>query len=119
MIQINSQEELDEAIDTVEKLLEKGDLSDEENEYLDHLTDLIEAYENIHYPIDKSPPKDVLNFIFSQNDHLTNAILAKETNLPEATIEALRNGDRVANDIEAQVLGQRFYLDPSVFQEEQ
>jgi HTH-type transcriptional regulator / antitoxin HigA len=117
-MEIKSKEDLDKAIDMVEELLEKENLTDEESEYLDYLTDVIGDYEDIHYPIPKSSPKEVLNFIFEQNQQLTNAILAEQTNIPEITIVAFRNGDRVADDIEAEILGQRFSLDPSIFKEE-
>lgn len=48
---IKSEEELDKALLLVNKLVDKGDLDKDEEDYLSVLSNLVEAYEEVHYPI--------------------------------------------------------------------
>ena len=48
---INNEYEHEEALDIVDKLMDKKDKSDSEMEALDRLVDLIVEYEDIHYPM--------------------------------------------------------------------
>ncbi len=52
---IETEEELDEALKQVDRYFSQHTLSPAEEQELDALADAIEAYEDIHYPID--PPE--------------------------------------------------------------
>lgn len=62
---IDSDEELERAEEIVNRLLSKGEerLSPEEEKLLELISDLIEKYEDEHYPIPESTPTEVLNFL--------------------------------------------------------
>ena len=60
---IETEEECLRVEKIVGELLKKGDhLSPEENELLDLLSDLIENYEDVVYPIVDAPPNEMLKF---------------------------------------------------------
>lgn len=49
---IRSEEELDAATVVIHSLIDQDSLSEPEQKYLDELSDLVEAYEAVHYPIE-------------------------------------------------------------------
>lgn len=61
---IGSDQELERAEQIVIGLLSKGErLSPEEEKLLELVSDLIEKYEDEHYPVPSSEPADVLRFL--------------------------------------------------------
>jgi HTH-type transcriptional regulator/antitoxin HigA len=61
---IETEEENERMLEEVKKLLRKGDsLTPEEDRLLDLLTNLIEAFEEEHYPIPDAPPHAVLKML--------------------------------------------------------
>lgn len=66
---IESDEELDRAEEIITRLLNKGEnLSPEEEKLLDLVSDLVEKYEDEHYPFPDVPPNEILKFIMEQRD---------------------------------------------------
>lgn len=66
---IESEEELDRAEEIINRLLSKGEnLSPEEEKLLDLISDLIEKYEDEHYPFPEVPPNEILKFLMEQKD---------------------------------------------------
>ena len=66
---IESEEELKRAEGIITALLNKGiDLSPEEEKLLDLISDLVEKYEDEHYPFPEVPPNEILKFLIEQND---------------------------------------------------
>lgn len=73
---IESDEELDRVEAIITTLLRKGEnISPEESKLLDLLSDLVEAYEDEHYPIDPCPPNEMLKFIMEQRDYRQKDLL--------------------------------------------
>jgi HTH-type transcriptional regulator / antitoxin HigA len=75
---IRSDEDLDKAICMVDTLLDRRDLSAEEEDYLDVLGDLIERYENDAHPMPPVSDADMLR-------HLIEAKGVSQTEVAEAT----------------------------------
>jgi HTH-type transcriptional regulator / antitoxin HigA len=66
---IESDEELKRAEGIITALLNKGvNLSPEEEKLLDLISDLVEKYEDEHYPFPEVPPIEILKFLMEQND---------------------------------------------------
>lgn len=66
---IESEEELKRAEGIITALLNKGvNLSPEEEKLLDLISNLVEKYEDEHYPFPKVPPNEILKFLMEQND---------------------------------------------------
>jgi HTH-type transcriptional regulator/antitoxin HigA len=60
---IESEEELKRAEEIINRLLSKGDdLSPEEEKLLDLISNLVEKYEDEHYPFPEAPPNEILKF---------------------------------------------------------
>ena len=57
-----------------DKSIDDGPLADEEKEEFDRLTDLIEAYEDEHYPIGKPSLEDILEFWEDQRPDKTKIL---------------------------------------------
>jgi HTH-type transcriptional regulator/antitoxin HigA len=65
---IESEEELERAEKIIDSLLSKGEnLSPEEEKLLDLVSDLVERYEDEHYPMPEVPPNEVLKFLIEEN----------------------------------------------------
>ena len=67
-VHIRDDAHLDAAMDVVDRLLGKGELSQAEDMYLETLTDLIETYEDAHVPIPHRSGIDALRFLMEAND---------------------------------------------------
>lgn len=64
---IESDADLDHAEEIVSRLLSKGEnLSPEEEKLLDLISDLIEAYEDIHYPMPEASPTQILRSLMEE-----------------------------------------------------
>lgn len=59
---------LDAAMAIIDGLLDKGDLSQAEEMYLDALTDLVETYEDAHVQMPPRTGVDALRFLMEAND---------------------------------------------------
>ena len=67
-VKIETEEEYDRLLEQTQQLMERdeADLSPEENRLLDLLTDLIERYEDEHYPMGNPQPHEMLQFLMEQ-----------------------------------------------------
>jgi HTH-type transcriptional regulator/antitoxin HigA len=71
---IHTAAELDAAVEVMDRLLEKGELSSAERDYLETLSTLVEAYEREHIPMPEVSGVDVLRHLMEAN-HLRQADL--------------------------------------------
>lgn len=68
--------EYDAAVAELDMLLDRGRLSREDEDRLEFLTLLVEAYDEAHYPMgERSTPQSVVDFLLEQNG-MTRADLA-------------------------------------------
>jgi HTH-type transcriptional regulator / antitoxin HigA len=66
---IESEAELERAEEIIDRFLSKGEnLSPEEEKLLDLISDLVEKYENEHYPFPEVAPNEILKFLMEQKD---------------------------------------------------
>lgn len=73
---IESEAELERAEEIISKLLSKGEnLSPEEEKLLDLLSDLVEKYEDEHYPFPEVPPNEILRFLMEENGYKQSDLL--------------------------------------------
>jgi HTH-type transcriptional regulator / antitoxin HigA len=71
---IHTAAELDAAVEVMDRLLENGELSSAERDYLETLSTLVEAYEREHIPMPEVSGVDVLRHLMDAN-HLRQADL--------------------------------------------
>ena len=67
---IESEAELERAEEIINGLLSKGEnLSPEEEKLLDLVSDLVEKYEDEHYPFPEVAPNEILKFLMEENGY--------------------------------------------------
>jgi HTH-type transcriptional regulator/antitoxin HigA len=111
---IRSEKALDEATAVIHSLIDRDSLSGPEQDYLDVLTDLVEAYEKVHYPIEPVPDAEMLRFLIGLRD-LPQSQLAEEVGIAESTVSEVLSGKRKLNRRQIGKLARYFHVDPGVF----
>jgi HTH-type transcriptional regulator / antitoxin HigA len=90
---IKSDEQLQEAQKVMDQLLAQGELKGGEEMYLDALSDLVAAYEDEHYPIERASDADMLRHLMEAKG-VTQAQLSRETTVPKSTISEILAGKK-------------------------
>ena len=110
---IKNDEHLAYASNVVDKLI-SIDRDAGQDEYLDALTDLIEAYEDNNVEIEESMPHEMLAHLIEARG-LTQAELAKNSRVSKSTISEILSGkDRISKRI-AFKLADYFAVSPVLF----
>lgn len=113
---IKNDEHLAYASNVVDELVSM-DRDSGQDEYLNALTDLIEAYENANVEIEKSSPQEMLAHLIAARG-LSQIALAKGTGVSKSTISEILSGkDRLSKRI-ALKLGDFFSVSPALFLKE-
>jgi len=112
---IQSEEENERLLTVVDGLMAKGDerRTPEEEVLLELLCQLIERFEQEHYPIPESPPHRVLQFLLEQND-LRQSDLAPVLG-SRGHVSDIVNGKRAISKTNARALGEFFHVSPELF----
>jgi HTH-type transcriptional regulator / antitoxin HigA len=111
---IRTDTELDAAIAVVDSLIDQDELSAPEQDYLNVLGDLIEAYEEEAVPVRPVADADMLRFLI-ENKGDTQAAVAKRVGIPESTISEILTGKRKLNRKQIGRLSRYFRVEPGVF----
>jgi HTH-type transcriptional regulator/antitoxin HigA len=113
LTRIRDDDHLNAAQEMIDRLLEKN-LDTGEQDYLDVLTDLVESYEDEHYPIPDASEADVLRELMRSNG-LSQLKLAREVGISQSTISAILNGTRSLTKEQVVRLAQFFHISPAAF----
>lgn len=111
---IESEEELNRAEEIINRLLSKGeDLSPEEEKLLDLVSDLVEKYEDEHYPIPEASPNEILKFLMEDRE-------LKQTDLlhvfgSSGIASEVVNGKRSISKAQAKKLAEFFKVSVELF----
>jgi HTH-type transcriptional regulator/antitoxin HigA len=109
-----SDRELDAAVEVMDQLLDQPRLSRPERDYLDVLSDLVEAYEAQNLPEPAMTDGDVLQSLLDMKD-LSQTQLARHTGIAESTISEVLKGKRRLNRRHITKLSSFFSVSSSVF----
>lgn len=107
-------DDLDSAIAMTDSLTDRDDLTPDENDYLDVLSDLIERYESATEPRSRRSGVDAVRFLIDQSGK-TQSEIADETRISRSTLTEILNGKRGISRSVMVALGGRFKVDPGVF----
>lgn len=113
---ITDEQELDRLTEEANRLVSKGikqSLSPEESRLLQLLTQLIEDYEDEHYPIEDAPPHEVLKFIMEQRDLKQSDLL--DIFGSSGIASEVVNGKRSISKAQAKKLAERFKVSVELF----
>lgn len=115
LVPIRDDEHLKAASRVIDQLL-RLDLDEGQQDYLDVLTDLVEAYEDEHVAteIPDATEVDVLRELMNLNG-LTQAELRARTGIAQSTISAVLNGTRSLTRAQVLKLADHFGVSPSAF----
>ena len=111
---IQTEAELDAATNVIHMLIDQEQRSKAEDDYLDVLSDLIMAYEDIHYPMDPVSDADMLQSCLDDR-RITQSQVAKDTGISESTISEILAGKRKLNRGQIGKLARYFHVEPGVF----
>lgn len=110
---IKSEEHLREAQKVMDRLLAQGKLDKGEEMYLDALSDLVAAYEDVHHAIEPASDGDMLRHLMEAQG-VTQAQLSKEANLPKSSISEVLSGKKPFSRQMIRKLADYFNVDVSV-----
>jgi HTH-type transcriptional regulator/antitoxin HigA len=108
--------DLDAAVEVVDSLIDQDELSAPEQDYLDVLSDLVEAYEDATIPIKSVGDADMLRLLIEAKG-VTQAQVAKGAGIAESTISEVLAGKRKLNRAQIGKLSRYFHVAPSAFAE--
>jgi HTH-type transcriptional regulator / antitoxin HigA len=111
---IRCEAELDRAIAMINALIDRDELTSDEDDYLDILGDIVEKYETEHHPMPPVSDAEMLRHLIEAKD-TTQAQVAAETGIAESTISAILAGKRGLNRKHIEVLARHFNVKPAVF----
>ncbi len=111
---IHSEAELDRAIDVINALLDRDDLTPAEADYLDVLSDLVERYETEHHHIEDVSDADMLEHLIDARG-VTQADVARGAGIAVSTISEVLSGKRTLSRTHIGKLARYFGVDPGVF----
>ncbi|HVA00857.1 MAG TPA: helix-turn-helix domain-containing protein [Terriglobia bacterium] len=112
---IHSEEDCDRAIETIAKLMERGEdnLSPEETSLLEMMSILVERYEQERYPMEPSKPGEMIQFLMEQR-RLQQRDLARALGSKSHVSEIL-SGKRDPSKEQAKKLAAFFNVSPALF----
>ena len=110
---IRDNSHLDSAQEMIDRLLKQA-LDQGAQDYLDVLTDLVEAYEEKHHPIADVSETDVLRELM-RSSGLSQLKLAKKVKISQSTISAVLNGLRSLTKDQVIALAKFFKVSPAAF----
>lgn len=106
--------DLDAAVAMVDRLVDRDDLTPGEDDYLDVLSRLVEAYEAETDPLPEMTGVEALRHLLDANG-LTQVQLAEQTGIAVATLSEILNGKRGISPKVRAALARRFRVSPGLF----
>ena len=111
---LRSSADLHAAVAVIDELLDRPRLSAAEQDYVDVLSDLVEAYEDEAVPIRPVSDAELLRFLIEQKG-VTQSAVAAETGIAESTVSAVVAGKRKLNRTQVGRLARHFHIEPGAF----
>ena len=106
--------DLDAAVAIVDELIDRQVLTSAEQDYLDVLSDLVEAYESDNIAMSPVGDAELLRFLIEQKG-VTQAGAAAGAGIAESTISEVLAGKRKLNRRQIAKLACYFHVEPGAF----
>jgi HTH-type transcriptional regulator/antitoxin HigA len=111
---LRSDEDLAAAVVVIDGLLSRASLTPEESDYLEVLSDLVEAYETEAHPTGPVSDADLLNHLIEAR-RVSQSEVADATGIAVSTISDVLRGKRTLNRAHIGKLARYFHVSPDVF----
>ena len=111
---LRSEHDLDRATKIANELAVRGNLSRWEHDYLDVLSDLIEAYEAAHHPIPDLSGPEMLRHLLTERG-ISQASAAREMGMAPSTVSDILRGKRGIGRKHIEAFATYFHVSPAVF----
>jgi HTH-type transcriptional regulator / antitoxin HigA len=111
---IRADADLDRAVAMLDRLSDRESLAPEEDDYLEVLATLVEAYETAHEPEPVVSAAEMLRHLIEAKG-VTQAEVAGATGVNESTISEVLSGKREVGRKVMHALADYFRVDPAVF----
>ena len=111
---IHSEEELDDAIEMIDRLIDKKKLSQDEKDYLDILSVIVSNYETKHYPAEPLTDAGILQHFLDARG-LSQADLSREVKISPTIINEILKGKRKLNRSHIEKIVKHFKVPPAMF----
>jgi HTH-type transcriptional regulator/antitoxin HigA len=113
LVHLRNDADLEAAQAIIDRLLDRAP-EEGTQEYLNVLTDLVEAYEDENHSMPDASQADVLRELMRTNG-LSQPKLAKETRIAQSTLSAVLNGTRSLTRKQVVTLARFFHVSPAAF----
>ncbi len=110
---IETENEYEQFLAVAERLTFKKDQTPEESALYDLVTMLVETYEAQHYSIDESSPSEVLSHIIESSG--INRVELVDIFGSNEILSQVLAGKKEINTSQANILGDKFKLSPTIF----
>ena len=107
-------EDLDAAVAMIDTLLSRSSLKREEQDYLEVLGDLVEAYETEAHPLGPVSDADLLSHLIEARG-VSQSEVAGATGIAVSTISEVLRGKRTLNRAHIGKLARYFHVSPDTF----
>ena len=113
LVSIKSKTQFKDAQRVIDGLLARGTLDDGEEMYLDALSDLVAAYEDVHARIAAASDADMLRHLLDAKG-ITQSELHRQTGIPKSTVSEVLAGRKPFSKTLIRTLAEFFKVDVSV-----
>ena len=110
---IRTDAELDKAVDVIDELIDRDDLSAAESDYLDVLGDLVEKYEDEHVEMPHVSDGAMLRTLMEEKG-VRQADVVRGTGISKTVLSLVLNGKRDLTREQIGALSKYFDVDPAV-----
>jgi HTH-type transcriptional regulator / antitoxin HigA len=111
---LSTDADLDGAVAVIDGLIDRPTLTAAEQDYLDVLSDLVEAFEDEAKPMPPVSDANLLRFLIEQKG-VTQARAATGAGIAESTISEVLAGKRKLNRAQIAKLAKYFHIEPAAF----
>jgi len=111
---IRTEDELDAATVVIHELIDQDTRTTAEDDYLGVLSDLVEQYEEVHYPMEEVTDAEMLAYLMEIQGR-TQTDVARGAKIAASTVSEVLSGKRKLNRAQIGKLARYFHVGPGVF----
>jgi HTH-type transcriptional regulator / antitoxin HigA len=111
---IRREAELDAATEVIHELIDQDTRTVAEEDYLEVISQLVEQYEEVHYPLEEVPDAEMLAYLMEIQSR-TQTDVARGAKIAASTVSEVLSGKRKLNRAQIGKLARYFHVEPGVF----